>query len=411
MMEMGPLTGAIPRGLRTVLEHVSERCRSLGYKGYIVGGAVRDMLIGVEVSDIDVTVVGNVQRLFDGLNKAYGYKALFHPSFGTVTLKTMEDGGIDIATARRETYREPAALPEVFPSNLYDDLKRRDFSINSMAVSLEDYDFIDPFGGRRDLERGIIRVLHDKSFEDDPTRIMRGIRFEKRYGFRMDNKTEALMKASIAAGYPARLSSERVLTEMEYILMDPKLLAILNRMEETGLWQCLFGGTTISPSAYKRLKRVEAGPEGRLLFPVLVLMEDNGGEGLRRVFSRYSESYDRLERYRARERALGLPVNDRTLGPGMLFSLFSGVSKEILEYLALTADTTQYRKNVKEYLHSLMDFKFHINGEDLKALGIVPGPRYKGLLERARASIVESNTTGRRGQLEILKSVVKKGGN
>ncbi|MDD2574496.1 MAG: hypothetical protein PHS13_07235 [Firmicutes bacterium] len=403
------LTAKIPEGLKKAFGRISEKCDFFGFKAYLVGGAVRDMLLGADISDIDITVVGDVKSLAADLKNCFGYRVATHPSFGTVTLQTIDAGSIDIATARRESYSEPAALPKVFSSDIYYDLGRRDFTINSMAVSLRDYAFIDPFGGREDLNNGIIRVLHDKSFEDDPTRIMRGMRFEKRYGFRMDNKTEGLMNVSIAKGYPARLSGERVLTEMEYILTESRFLDMLIRMEDTGLWRVIFGGRAISPLAYQRLERIIKNGGRRALFPVLALMEDIDDNSQARVFSRYKSWFGKLETYRRREKALGFPVGKRPLEPGMLYSLFSGVEEEILEYLTLTADTTSYRQNVVLYIKSIKGFKFYINGEDLEAMGVKPGPRYKFLLDRTRAEIVEKNIRNRSGQLEILKDAAGKG--
>lgn len=409
MIGENKLTDIIPEGIKTALGHISKSCAYLGFEAFIVGGAVRDMLLGSGITDVDISVVGDVQRLAAELRKRYGYKAIFHPFFGTVTLQTQQAINIDITTARRETYSAPAALPEVFPSNLYDDLRRRDFTINSMAVSLEGFVFIDPFGGREDLKNGILRVLHDNSFTDDPTRIMRGIRFEKRYGFKMDNRTEALMRGAIAEGYPARLSSERVLAEMEYMMAEPGLSDMLGRMEEIGLWCTLFGGSVISPLAYQRLGRLNGDPGGRLLFPALVLMEDINDDAFKKAFGRYKTYYEKLETYRSREKALKFPVRERPLEPGMLYRLFWGIAGEILEYLALTADTTQYRENVKTYMKDLVGFKFYINGGDLESLGIKPGPRYRIFLERARVEIVEGNIKDRRGQLEILAAVAKRG--
>ena len=161
--------------------------------------------------------------------------------------------------------------------------------------------------------------------------------------------------------------------------------------------------------AYQRLGRLNGDPGGRLLFPALVLMEDINDDAFKKAFGRYKTYYEKLETYRSREKALKFPVRERPLEPGMLYRLFWGIAGEILEYLALTADTTQYRENVKTYMKDLVGFKFYINGGDLESLGIKPGPRYRIFLERARVEIVEGNIKDRRGQLEILAAVAKRG--
>lgn len=400
---------SMPGAVSEILCGINETCNSLGYKAYIVGGVVRDMLLGAGLSDIDVTVVGDALRLADDLKGRYGYRFTAHPSFKTVTLNASLPCRIDIATARREVYPEPAALPEISPSGLYDDLFRRDFTINAMAVSLEGCRLIDLFGGKDDLQSGTIRVLHSKSFVDDPTRILRGIRFEARYGFRMDKNTEELARASVEGGYPGRLSSERICAEMEHVFMEPRYTVILRRVEDLGLWKVLFETGKIPRSVYRKLQSMQKGCSGNVKYPVLAILEGMPGGRAVEVFTAYKTIYRKLLEYRAREKALGLPVRDKMLEKGMLYKLFDGVEKEILEYLYLTAYTGQYKNNIKKYMQEIMSFNFHISGSDLISLGVKPGPRYKGLLDRARQEIVERGATDRHGQMEILKSLVVKG--
>lgn len=399
----------VPDEVREILIRIKEKCDCLGYEAYIVGGTVRDILLGVGLSDIDITVVGEAERLACDLEKSYGYRFVTHQFFKTITLDSGLPCRIDIATARREVYPEPAALPEVFCSGLYDDLLRRDFTINSMAVSLEDCSLIDPFGGRKDLQSGTIRVLHDKSFVDDPTRIMRGIRFETRYGFIMDKRAEELARASVEEGYPGRLSDERICAEMEHILREPRYTVILRRMENMGLWKVLFGTGKIPGSVYRKLHRMQKGCPGNVQFPILALLEGVPSGRVGEVFIAYKTLYRKLREYRKREEVLGLPVSDKTLNDGMLYKLFNGVDEEILEYFCLTAGTENFKNNIVKYMHRIMDFPFYIGGGDLISLGVEPGPCYKGLLEQARQQIVERGVTDRCGQMEILKSIVLKG--
>ncbi len=409
MMGQLKAMNSIPGTVREILYRINESCNSLGYKAYIVGGVVRDMLLGAGLLDIDVTVVGDALRVADDLEDRYGCRFIAHPSFKTVTLNAGLPCRIDIATARREVYPKPAALPEIFPSGLYDDLFRRDFTINAMAVSLEGCHLIDPFWGKNDLQNGTIRVLHKKSFVDDPTRILRCIRFEARYGFRMDKKTEELARDSVEGGYPGRLSSERIHAEMEHVFREPRYTAILRRMEGLGLWKALFGTGRIPRSVYRKLQSIQKGCPGNVHFPILALLEGLQDRRVVEIFIAYKTLYRKLCEYREREKALGLPVRDKTLERGMLYKLFNGVEKEILEYLYWTVYTRQYKNNIIKYMQEIMGFNFHIDGGDLISLGVKPGPRYKGLLERARQEIVERGAADRCEQMEILKSVVIKG--
>ena len=152
---------------------------------YIVGGRVRDLLLERPAADLDLVVEGDALELVRALALDQGGEAIVHPRFGTATYR---NGTLrfDLATARTETYPRPGVLPDVRPSPIEEDLARRDFTVNAMALRLSPPDagtLLDRFGSRQDVEDGLIRVLHDDSFIDDPTRIMRAIRYEQRLGF------------------------------------------------------------------------------------------------------------------------------------------------------------------------------------------------------------------------------------
>jgi tRNA nucleotidyltransferase (CCA-adding enzyme) len=400
----------LPEQLREAAAQIKEKCKALGYEAYIVGGAVRDMLLKTGISDVDITVVGDTGKLAGALDGSFGYEIKTHPSFMTVNVSIKGGYSLDIATARREVYTNPASLPMVYLSNIYDDLKRRDFTINAMAVSLDGFELLDFFGGFGDLQRGLIKVLHEKSFVDDPTRILRGIRLEKRYGFRMDEKTEKLMKDSIRKGYPLRLSSDRLLNEIELILSQPQFLSLVRRMEETGLWKAISGERAVPPSTFLKLERVrKCDSDKRLLFRVLALIEDTPNERVAALFERHISRYKKLMAYRNRENHLQLPVKKKPLENEMLYELFSEIDEEILEYLYASAETECFRKNITAYIQRIKDFKFYFDGNTLKSIGVEPGPRYKSLLGRARQKAVERNITDRENQIYLLKEMLKKG--
>jgi tRNA nucleotidyltransferase (CCA-adding enzyme) len=183
---------------------------------YLVGGAIRDGLADFEVDDIDLVVEGDPVPLATSLDP----EARINERFGTVNL-VVEGDPVDIATARTETYARPGALPEVKPGSLEDDLVRRDFTINAMAIGIgRDSELIDPLGGIADLESGVLRVLHDKSFEDDPTRSLRAARYAARFGFDLEPKTAELMMAVNLAS----ISRDRVENELRLIAQEDNAL-------------------------------------------------------------------------------------------------------------------------------------------------------------------------------------------
>src|SRR5215210_3173755 len=209
-----------------------------GYDGvYLVGGTVRDILLGERSFDVDIAVEGDAIAFAAALAEALDGRAHPHERFGTAVVLYGDGERIDVVTARTEFYEEPAALPTVEHASIRDDLFRRDFTINAMAVSLKGEDFgrlVDPFGGRRDLDAGTIRVLHNLSFIDDPTRIFRAIRYEARYGFGMDARTERLARGTIEMGLVGDLSSARLRDELHELLEEEQAARAIVRLGELG---------------------------------------------------------------------------------------------------------------------------------------------------------------------------------
>src|SRR5262249_51082789 len=204
---------------------------------YLVGGTVRDILLGERGFDVDVAVEGDASALARSLAKQLG-GVRRHERFGTAVVLYGDWRHVDVVTARTEFYDAPAALPTVEHASIRDDLHRRDFTINAMAASLKGEDFgrlLDPFGGRRDLVAGRIRVLHNLSFIDAPTRILRAIRYENRYGFRMDEHTARLARACIDMGLVGDLSSERLRDELELLLSEGEIEHAVLRLAELGM--------------------------------------------------------------------------------------------------------------------------------------------------------------------------------
>src|SRR5215208_2448286 len=216
-----------------------------GYDGvYLVGGTVRDILLGERSFDVDIAVEGDAIAFARALADALGGRAHPHERFGTAVVLYGAGERIDVVTARTEFYEEPAALPTVEHASIREDLFRRDFTINAMAVSLKGEDFgrlVDPFAGRRDLDEGTIRVLHNLSFIDDPTRIFRAVRYEARYGFRMDAQTQRLARGTIEMGLVGDLSSARLRDELVALLEEGDAGPSILRLAELG------AGTAIHP--------------------------------------------------------------------------------------------------------------------------------------------------------------------
>lgn len=204
-----------------LLRSMGELAQCMGYGAYLVGGSVRDIILGCKSPDIDVVVEGNAISLGEALSKEFGCALTPHRPFGTCTLKFKSGRRVDLATSRQETYKKPGAFPSVRPGALKHDLARRDFTINAVAASVSPGDFgraVDPFGGVSDIRKGVIRVMHDGSFIDDPTRLFRALRFASRFGFTIDSHTEDLMHRAIARNVLAAVSQGRIKKELSCLL-------------------------------------------------------------------------------------------------------------------------------------------------------------------------------------------------
>src|SRR5207253_11297417 len=206
---------------------------------------------GADAVDLDVAVEGDAREVARTVAERIGGSAVEHERFGTATVDA-PGLTVDLATTRRERYPEPGALPEVEPAGLAEDLGRRDFTINAMAAGLSGDDLgvlHDPHGGEHDLAAGVVRVLYERSFIDDPTRLLRALRYEARLGGRVDPDSERLARDAIAAGAPSTVSGPRVRDELIDLLREPEAPVALARMRELGLDRALDPGFAADPDS------------------------------------------------------------------------------------------------------------------------------------------------------------------
>jgi tRNA nucleotidyltransferase (CCA-adding enzyme) len=246
--------------LQGVLREAGNLADETGINAYVVGGMVRDLLLGLQTIDVDIVVEGQgihfARRLADRLHA----KVRCHERFGTATLTLPDQLRLDIATARTEFYEKPAALPRVSPGSIRDDMVRRDFTINTLAASLMPGEFgrvLDEFGGVRDLREKHIRALHERSFIDDPTRIFRAVRFEKRLDFRIVRSTEQWIADALFRSILEELEDYRIATELRLILEEPDPAGPLRRLLGLGVIDRLRGRPSREKVLMKQMKKAE----------------------------------------------------------------------------------------------------------------------------------------------------------
>lgn len=254
----------LPHRQKRAIELLCEVAREKGCRPYLVGGPVRDMLLGAQSIDLDLTVEEDASTLARALAKRIDGRVRSFPQFLTYKVTADSYPDIDIATARKERYRSPGALPAVTAGRLKDDLLRRDFSINAVALDLLSGAVHDPTGGAKDIAARVVRVLHDRSFLDDPTRIFRAVRLAARLGFTIEPHTAGLMREAIDSGALETISRERIWRELFLAVDEKDAPLVLAELSSTGALDVLFGRRD-GPALRNRLEAVaremERNPE------------------------------------------------------------------------------------------------------------------------------------------------------
>ena len=231
----------LPNPQRRAIDLIRELAIEKDCRPYLVGGPVRDLLLGRQSVDIDLTLEEDASTLARALARRLNGRVRSFPQFLTYKVSVAEFPEIDLATARKERYRKPGALPAVTAGRLKDDLLRRDFSINAIALGILDGRMHDPTGGAGDIEARVLRVLHDRSFIDDPTRIFRAIRLATRLGFTMDPHTASLMTEAVRSGALSTVSKERIWRELFLGMDEEHAPEVLEAFSAHGTLEELFG--------------------------------------------------------------------------------------------------------------------------------------------------------------------------
>jgi tRNA nucleotidyltransferase (CCA-adding enzyme) len=398
--------------LRAIVEAVG----ALGDRAdgvYLVGGTIRDILLGEASFDVDIAVEGDAIEFAYALARTLGGRATPHQKFGTAIV-SYDDGRIDVVTTRTEFYDAPGALPTVERAGLREDLFRRDFTINAMAASLGGGDLgrlVDPFGGRTDLEARVLRVLHNLSFIDDPTRIFRGIRYEARYGFRFDDHSARLVRACIEMGLVGDLSSARLRDELVALLEDPGAVEGIKRLGALGADRAVhlrLRGDDMAAGLFARAValRDELGvdvPTWRIGIAALAheLTSD--------------EAYDWLERLKVRRRDVERIVGAITVAPRIVERLRQesldpaqvvAIADAFAPDAPLLALAREDRPELREYFGRLRDVRLEIGGADLIAMGLSESPRIGDILGEIRRRKLNGEVAGRESELAAARELV-----
>jgi tRNA nucleotidyltransferase (CCA-adding enzyme) len=378
---------------------------------YLVGGPLRDVLLGRPAADIDLAVEGDSIRFGKALARELGGTFKSYRQFGTGTVSLRGQRRVehvDVARTRTETYASSAALPRVRRAGIVADLSRRDFTINAMAWRLgqpqaasrqpQADELIDPFNGREDLRRGVIRVLHDRSFEDDPTRVFRAVRFAGRFKFLIEPATRALMNRAIREGRLKRLSGKRVMTELALVAREENPGAILAALDRLGIFSSVFG-QRLGAGCHANIARIP-GPELRLLY-LLSCAKRVAGMPLTREQSADLASLKAFSSLRMRLA--------RVTRPSQVCQVLKGQTRNALQIQAtlLSGASAGTRAKIVEYLDNYSHVKSRLTGQDLLALGIEPGPIYSELLDKLLTARLDGKVRSRADELNLVRATVR----
>ena len=373
---------------------------------YLVGGAVRDRLRGATPVDLDLALEGDALAVARALASQLDGEAVEWERFGTAEVRAPSLPLLNIATARRETYSAPGALPDVEPASLDEDLARRDFTVNAMAMALPDMTLVDPHGGQEDLANGVIRVLHDGSFVDDPTRILRALRYEARLAARLDPHSEELARAAIAGGALDTVSGARIRDELLDLLREPEAPAALQRMRDMKLDCALHPAWRVMPerAASALLACAETGADPALAVLAALMVPD--AEALHPMLDRLALTRHERDRV-ARAAEVGGHLAHQ-LTPDLAASEIHGLLHgEPAETLAVALAWGAPGEPVLRFVSDIGGARLEVTGDDLVAAGVREGPAIGDALAETLRRKLDGQVSGREEELALALELAR----
>lgn len=436
---------ALPKELYDLIQLAADIASLRRMRAYPVGGFVRDLILARQNFDLDIVVEGDGITFAEDFAGRLSGRLIRHRQFGTATVmpghhlnpvraygsvsgKSEVSNGVkvDVATARKESYPQPASLPVVEFGILKDDLKRRDFTINAMAVEISEHSFgrlIDFFNGRKDLEAKKIRILHDLSFIDDPTRILRAIRFEKRFDFKIEPDTLKLLKAAVKKKMLEKVQPQRLRDELILLLKEPEPIKQVRRTQE--LVGFNFINRKLSASA-RILKLISAvGTEinwfnqvhhrrrklDTWLIYFMALIDSLDLEASKLLCSRLVFRKGEEKRILSLKKAgakLSKELSRKDILPSEIYDLLTPLSYEVILLIKAKYRKPEIKKHIENYLEVLSDIRINISGHDLHRLGIAPGPHYQKIFSKVLKARLNGLVLTKEEEISMIEKLIIK---
>ncbi len=395
----------------------------MGFHAYLVGGFVRDLLLRIENYDIDIVIEGDGIAFAEEMVRKFHTRMRSHREFATAKVLFPDGFKIDIATARLEYYRAPAALPTVEHGSLKLDLHRRDFTINTLAISLNKNTFgelVDFFSAQRDIKEKTIRVLHSLSFVEDPTRVFRAIRFEKRFMFKIGKQTLNLIKNAVKLNFLAKMRGKRIWTELALILKEEAPEAILARLAELDLLRFISPDIVFNREKEKLFAQMhgvyqwheflyQGKTVDKVQFYILAIV-DNMKLSDVAEFAARMEISERFRRH-AMENVERLRLAMARFSQGMAgikksetYRLLDGLSREALLFIMAKTRSQEVKKAISNHITHHGAFRPFTTGNDLKKLGVPEGPLYKEILEDLKDAKIDLDLKTKEAESHYLET-------
>ncbi len=411
----------IPTSHLSLLRQVAALSADLDSPAYLVGGFVRDALLEKAINDFDIVIEGDATKLGRALVQKFGGRVTVHAPFKTATWflphrperseaqSKGDEDFIDLISARSETYARPAALPTVKLGTLTDDLHRRDFTINALAVCLDEDHFgelTDPLGGRDDLASGLVRVLHPNSFIDDPTRLFRAVRYAVRYGFKIESETELLISSALQ--YVDELSPERLRHELDLILEEENSVPMLEKLWTSEIVQQARPALPSDEATRVRVQNMAAIPSAvgnRVGFRWAVWLMGLSLKKIRALAKRLHFSAELLKKAGAASSVFADLESIAGLRPSVCARRLDGLPEDAL-WAVMVCAQGEARKKLEMYLSTWKSTKPFTNGLALEEMGVPFGPIRGDILRRLRAAWLDGDVTSEEGERKLLGRLV-----
>lgn len=377
----------LDKKILVILKKIGQAADRQGLTAYVVGGFVRDLFLKRKNFDVDIVVEGDATVFAQSLAQGQEAEVKIYKEFGTATLTYSGGRRVDFATARKEIYQRPGALPTVSPGSIRDDLFRRDFTINAMAAVVNKSRFgelVDIFGGRQDLKKRQIKILHGKSFMDDPTRILRAVRFEQRFNFNMEPQTSMLLTSAIENGYIRQVTLPRYFEEFKKILKERAPVQSIKRLH--GLRGLDFLSEGLRPdfavlsllekniSKLKKNSLYKGYPDWWLAY-LMGIVESWPASQLGTHLEPLNLT--RLEKVSLTECPQSVAVIDqlkkKNLKHRQVYELLDGLPRPTIYFIRVRTSVNIVGRHIDNFLKIHSKVKLSITGEDLKRMGIPEG--------------------------------------